>query len=209
MKKYKEKCHICENIFIKRSNNQIYCSKECHKQEHIEYMKKYIKKYYKLHKKEILKKQKKYQNKHKKEIAIKNHKWYLKNRKKFLKQIKKYQKKYKKEINQRAVNKLRTNINFKLSVYLRNRIRKVLKGNPKSETTMKLVGCSIEKLKKHLEKKFKSGMSFSNYGKWHIDHIIPCARFNLIKKSEQRKCFYYTNLQPLWAKENLRKGDKL
>ena len=71
---------------------------------------------------------------------------------------------------------------------------------------MKLVGCSIEKLKQHLESQFKEGMTFSNYGKWHIDHIRPCTSFDLSKLDEQYKCFHYTNLQPLWAEENLRKS---
>ncbi|GAI33061.1 unnamed protein product, partial [marine sediment metagenome] len=60
--------------------------------------------------------------------------------------------------------------------------------------------------KKHLEKRFVKGMSWKNYGKWHIDHIKPCATFNLSEKKEQRKCFHYSNLQPLWAKENLSKN---
>ena len=71
---------------------------------------------------------------------------------------------------------------------------------------MTLIGCSIEKLKKHFEKQFKSDMSWFNYGKWHIDHIKPCCKFDLRKISEQKKCFHYTNLQPLWAKENFRKN---
>jgi hypothetical protein len=59
------------------------------------------------------------------------------------------------------------------------------------------------------EKKFKPKMSWNNYGKWHIDHIKPCCSFNLSKSEEQRKCFHYSNLQPLWAKENLSKGKKV
>lgn len=61
----------------------------------------------------------------------------------------------------------------------------------------------------YLTKKFKKGMTLENYGQWHVDHIIPCASFDLTKKSEQKKCFHYTNLQPLWAIENLMKGDKI
>jgi hypothetical protein len=52
-------------------------------------------------------------------------------------------------------------------------------------------------------------MSFKNYGKWHIDHIRPCASFDLSKASEQKECFHYTNLQPLWAEDNLSKGIKV
>ena len=73
-----------------------------------------------------------------------------------------------------------------------------------------LIGCSLEELKKHLESQFKPGMSWKNRGRngWHIDHIKPCASFDLSKSEEQHKCFHYSNLQPLWAKENLRKGIK-
>ena len=63
-------------------------------------------------------------------------------------------------------------------------------------------------LRLHLQSKFKPGMSFSNYGKWHIDHIIPCSRFDLNKEEEQYKCFNYKNLQPLWAEENKIKSNK-
>jgi hypothetical protein len=69
-----------------------------------------------------------------------------------------------------------------------------------------MLGCTIEELWKHLEKKFKPGMTKENHGKWHVDHIIPCAIFDLSKPEEQIKCFHYTNLQPLWAIDNIRKG---
>ena len=52
-------------------------------------------------------------------------------------------------------------------------------------------------------------MTWDNHGKWHIDHIKPCASFDLLHKKQQRKCFYYKNLQPLWAQENLSKGAKI
>jgi hypothetical protein len=97
-------------------------------------------------------------------------------------------------------------INCKIKNYLRTRIWWAIKNNYKSKHTMQLLGCSIDFLKQHLSSKFTSGMSWSNYGKWHIDHIKPCAKFDLSKEEEQRKCFHYTNLQPLWAKDNLRKG---
>jgi hypothetical protein len=90
------------------------------------------------------------------------------------------------------------------------RIRKVLKGIiKKSESTQILVGCTIEELWIHLEKQFKPGMTKENHGKWHVDHIKPCSSFDLTKASEQRECFHYTNLQPLWASENLSKGNRI
>ena len=74
--------------------------------------------------------------------------------------------------------------------------------------TMKLTGCSKEELFSFLEAEFEPGMTWENYGKWHIDHIRPCASFNLEDPEEQRKCFHWTNLQPLWAIDNLKKGAK-
>jgi hypothetical protein len=92
---------------------------------------------------------------------------------------------------------------------LGTRIRKALGGYiKKSKKTQDLIGCSIEQLWVHLEKSFKTGMTRENYGKWHMDHIRPCASFDLSKPEEQYKCFHYTNLQALWAHENFSKGSK-
>ena len=81
----------------------------------------------------------------------------------------------------------------------------------KTHRTEELLGCTIEECKTYLESLFKEGMSWNNHGLngWHIDHIVPCSAFDLTKIEEQKKCFHYTNLQPLWAKDNLSKGDKL
>jgi hypothetical protein len=79
----------------------------------------------------------------------------------------------------------------------------------KTGKTMELTGCSKEDLVTHLESKFTEGMTWDNYGEWHIDHILPCASFNLEDPEEQKKCFHWTNLQPLWALDNIRKGAKI
>lgn len=71
-----------------------------------------------------------------------------------------------------------------------------------------MLGCTIQEFKIYLENKFKEGMSWKNRSDWHIDHIKPCASFDLSKEEEQKKCFHYTNLQPLWARENILKKDK-
>jgi len=163
-----------------------------HKEEIKEYQQNYHKKYYQEHKIEL----KNYYNKNSKEILKRNKIYHSKNKSKILEQIKKYRR-----------NRNKIDINFKLTNYLRKRIWAALKGICKSKSTLKLLGCSVEKFKQHLESKFTLGMSFKNYGKWHIDHIKPCAKFNLSKVSEQKKCFHYTNLQPLWAIDNLKKKD--
>jgi hypothetical protein len=99
--------------------------------------------------------------------------------------------------------------NFRIRLICADRIRKVLKTKNKSKTTFELIGCTPAYLKEHIEKQFKHGMSWSNHGEWHIDHIIPCASFDLTKIEEQKKCFHYSNLQPLWKHENLSKADKI
>lgn len=97
---------------------------------------------------------------------------------------------------------------FKLTRNLRRRLSHTVLGHHKSARTLELLGCTVEELRGYLEKQFKRGMSWSNYGRWHIDHIKPCASFDLTDPEQQRICFHYTNLQPLWAEENMRKGAK-
>lgn len=99
----------------------------------------------------------------------------------------------------------------RLASVIRARIYDVLKHGYKSDKTEKLIGISIKELKTYLENKFQDGMIWENYGfyGWHIDHIIPLSSFDLENPNEQKKAFHYTNLQPLWAQENLRKHAKV
>ena len=90
---------------------------------------------------------------------------------------------------------------------LRNRLKEALKDITKSASITGLIGCTIEECRQHLENQFESGMSWDNHGEWHIDHRRPCASFDLVNEEEQRMCFHYTNLQPLWATDNLSKHD--
>lgn len=111
-----------------------------------------------------------------------------------------YQKKRRSE---NTLIKLMTNIRARVFEYLK--YKKISKRN----TTLNIVGCSRQELKVHLEKQFKHGMTWENhnfYG-WHIDHIIPLSSAK--DEEELYKLFYYTNLQPLWAEENYKKGNKI
>jgi hypothetical protein len=98
----------------------------------------------------------------------------------------------------------------KIERNLRSRCYKALQGAYKSATTQKLLGISFEEARKYLESKWQEGMSWDNYGLrgWHIDHVIPVSSFDLTIAEEQAKAFHYTNLQPLWARDNLTKGNK-
>lgn len=106
-----------------------------------------------------------------------------------------------------------SNIQVKIASNIRSRFKEALKRERISKkcSVLDITGCSLKQLKKHLEQQFTSGMSWDNYGfyGWHIDHIIPVSRFDLTKIEEQKKCFHYTNLQPLWGKENMSKGNRI
>ncbi len=181
--------------------------------------KEHNKEHYEKNKKIILKKAKEYYLKNKEKILKKQNQYYLDNKVKILKyqddnkvkiaiKRKKYVDQNRKKINLYQRNKKQTDINFKISSNLRNRIYNALKRNEKALSTMFLIGCEIDYLMFHIQEQFTKGMSWDNYGLWHMDHIKPCASFNLSKFKEQLKCFNYNNLQPLWAIDNLRKGNK-
>lgn len=100
---------------------------------------------------------------------------------------------------------------FRLIVNMRKRVYKAMLGINKSESTEKLLGCTPSELRDYLESKFTGGMSWDNYGYygWHVDHIIPCVQFDLTDPDAQKICFHYTNLQPLWGKENISKSGNI
>ena len=122
---------------------------------------------------------------------------------------KRYRKKHRKKLTQKFLNRRRTDPNFKILTLLRSRIGKALKGHNKYSATVELLGCTIEELWTHLENKFTEGMTRENHGEWHVDHVIPCANFDLTDPEQQKKCFHYTNLQPLWALDNLKKSNRV
>jgi hypothetical protein len=105
--------------------------------------------------------------------------------------------------------KLKEDISYRILNSLRARVWTVLKKQKKSNSTIKLTGCTIEFLRSHIESKFEDGMSWDNYGVWHIDHIIACANFDLSDPEQQKICFHYTNLQPMWGEQNIKKGARL
>jgi hypothetical protein len=101
---------------------------------------------------------------------------------------------------------------FRLKENLRRRMNCALNsiGVKRTKRSLELLGVpNIEFLKNYLESKFKPGMSWEKRGLIHIDHIIPCVAFDLTDPKQQLKCFHYTNLQPLWAHENLSKNSKI
>lgn len=185
--------------------------------------------YRELNQEKIAMRQKRYRELNREDLAIKKQKYYQENREFFLSKQKEYhqvhiddKRAYDKEYyklnkerkrRQAGENKkqrFQNDINFRILCNLRTRVWRAMRGiGKKSKKTLDLIGCSVDFLKEHLEGQFKSGMSWENYGKWEIDHIKPCACFDLSKPGEQRECFNYLNLQPLWEKENILKGGRV
>lgn len=159
-----------------------------------------IKQYSTENEKRIKKYQQEYRDIHKGKFIEYKKEWYQ-NNKEIIKQ---------KRINYRK-NKYASDIKYRLTTLLRSRLWHALKGLSKSKRTLQLLDCSVDFLKEHLEKQFKPGMTWENYGKdgWEVDHIKPCASFDLSKSENQEKCFHYSNLQPLWYIENKIKRAKV
>lgn len=143
------------------------------------------------------------------------HEKYEQNKVEILRQQKIYYNKNKEWITKRHIqytrNRRKNDPLFRCLDNLRCRLYKAIKFNVKSQRTKELLGCSGEELKEHLEQQFEVGMSWGNHGNkgWHIDHILPCVSFDMSLPEEQKKCFHYTNLQPLWWYDNLSKGSQI
>lgn len=150
----------------------------------------------------------------KKEKRRKQKKEYTMKHKKSLKEYHKiYVQQNREKINQRRKHRRQTEPQFRLAESLRSRLGGVLRNKKlkKNISTMELTGCTLSFLQNYLEELFEDGMTWENHGKdencWHIDHIRPCSSFDLSNPEQQKLCFHYTNLQPLWSIENLIKGD--
>ena len=141
-------------------------------------------------------------------------KWFEKNKEKATKTQQNYLKNNKEKINtNRRKNhhkKYQTDVLYKLKVNVRNRVKMFLKSKNFDldiNRIYDIVGCSPEELRDYLSTKFTEGMLWENYGEWHIDHIIPISSANT--KDDVYRLSHYTNLQPLWKEDNLKKGNKI
>ena len=122
---------------------------------------------------------------------------------------KKYSKNNRKKLNDYVLFRRKNNIQFRIAANLRNRVRDALRGEAKTGSAVKDLGCSILDFKIYIENQFSGGMSWDNYGSWHLDHRKPLASFDLTVREDFLKACNYTNLQPLWAKDNFSKGSKI
>ena len=178
-------------------------------------IKKYSKEYIEKNKEHFKQYMKDYEQRNAQKLKARKAKWYKKNaierRKKWKEwsennreKINKYKREYGKE-------KRLTDPIFRLKENTRSVIRMSLRRNKNSKHWEDLVGYTLAELKTHLEKQFKEGMTWDNYGEWVVDHKIPKSLFNITsaKCKGFKKCWALENLQPMWKKENLEKHNKL
>ena len=103
----------------------------------------------------------------------------------------------------RPENRLRANLGLRLNLAIR------AGGGCKDQSILRIIGCTLPELHAHITRQFIRGMTWENYGSmWHVDHIVPCSYFDLSRHDEQRRCFHFANLRPLWAEQNCREGDR-
>ena len=203
-------CKECKKEHNKKNRGVFseYCSEKCRKKQHYVDNKKEIKEkniiikdviaersknYYINNKENILKKKCTYGIKNKEIILNKNKTWYSTCGKEYYK------------------NRRNTDLIFKIKANLRTRLWSAIKNGHKTGSAVRDLGCSIDELKIYLEKQFQLDMTWDNWTTdgWHIDHIKPLASFDLTNEEELKRACHYSNLQPLWAIDNLCKSSKI
>ncbi len=177
-----------------------------------------IKQYYQNNKDKILEQTKRYKEENKDRIKKNNKHYRKKNKEKISEQRKKYYKENKEQCIERG-NKYRqkrynSDITFRIGRCVSSSLNRYLKDNNLSKGGRRwenLVGYTVQELKNHITKLFKKGMTWDNYGEWHIDHIVPKSFFKYTSTDdvEFKYCWSLNNLQPLWAEENLSKSNKI
>ena len=230
--KNKEKIKEVRKKYVEKNKEKILLWHRNNRLKNLEKFTEYRKKYYAEHKVEQGEKNKIWYQKNKEYCSRRAKKYNYENREKIKESTKKYRKekgefcrartrdwyhRNKERVIKRtmAYSKKRYQNNFSVRMMhvARARIYSILKGKTigKFTSTAKLVGCTPKFLKEYLEKKFLKGMTWDNYGikGWHVDHIKPCASFDFNCPVQQLACCHYSNLQPLWALDNIKKGAKI
>jgi hypothetical protein len=152
-----------------------------------------------------------YRKRNREELLVSAREYKRENRDKMSEYQRVYREKNKEKRSNYLKNKFRDDPKYRIEILLRQRFRSTVSKKHKYCSAIRLLGCTVDEFKIYLESKFKEGMTWENHGKygWHIDHIKPCAFFDLTNPEQQKICFHYTNLQPLWAIENLKKLDRM
>jgi hypothetical protein len=190
-------CKTCKRIESAawRENNLGYGRK--YRQENRDELIEFGRKYYRENKEELYKKKRIYLDSNpevKAADASRKKAWYEANKQRVI---------------DRKRERRQSNVQLRMAENLRVRLYNAIKHNSKVGSAVSDLGCTMEEFKAYIENKFVEGMTWENYGQWHLDHIIPISSFDLTDYEQVKKACHYTNLQPLWALDNLKKGDKI
>lgn len=214
-----QKCRRCSNqlIDLQHTNDKglLTLCNECrekYKAERSEYKKKYYKEI-------IIERRNKNRPPRKDRAKMKEEKRVRRNMKRLsnIEEVRQYHRDWRKRNKEKSAEYQKNYIASKENRRFASRLRTLVYVSLKSQSaskagaTVDLIGCSIAELQLHIASKFQPGMSWANHGRngWHIDHVVPCSLFDLTDIEQQKKCFHYTNLQPLWAIDNIKKSNKL
>lgn len=191
-KNNKDKVHDQYIRYYDKNKETILARNKNWSDNNLDKIKQYSKEYYNIHKSDILEHQKKYNQLHKIERAKYWNYYYHKVK------LSKFRDKY------------HNDPKFHISFCISNRIRSSLKNGKNNQHWENIVGYTLQDLMEHLESKFQPGMTWDNYGQWHIDHVIPISYFDYTSYEDEsfKICWSLDNLQPLWAKDNLKKSNK-
>ena len=209
-KKTKDKKIAYSKIYHEAKKEKIHARKREYHKNNREKEVARINKYAKEHKKQ----QRAYRDKYKEEIKLKKRKYDREHRRELAIYAKKYKENNKEKVQARRkrYQSIRYNkdYKYKLSCTMSAALRYSLKGRKNGVHWELLLNYTTDDLKRHLEKQFKEGMTWDNHGEWHIDHIIPISLWNFISKDDRefKQCWALCNLQPLWAEDNLIKGNR-
>ena len=166
--------------------------------------------YHQQNKEKIDAKNREYYQENKEKVAAKRREYYQQNKEKLAAYNREYNKANKEANTARVMKRYHSDPEFNLLYRLRRRMNTAVKHaglDKKCDSTSELLGISPQGLKEWLEAQFTEGMTWENRSDWHVDHIVPCDAFDMSVETNQRICFWYKNLQPMWAEENLQKSN--
>ena len=147
-----------------------------------------------------------YQRKYRKDNLCVAREYAQKYRKDNLSTIQEYMRKYRRKYD---AHRKAEDPNFRLACALRTRLRKAIHNGQKTGSAVRDLGCSISAFRLYIESQFEPGMSWDNYGKWHLDHVMPISSFDLTDRMQFLEACNWLNYQPLWALDNIIKSDKV
>ena len=223
-------CHVCKpvSLFFKKRNHCKACvaaygrkyrqenkekitakSREYY-QENKEKIAAKSREYYQENKEKIAAKEREYRQENKEKVTARHSKYRQENKEKITAKSREYYQENKEKIHKYYKKRYHSDPEYNLICRLRTRMSKVVKAaglDKKCDSTSELLGISPSGLKEWLERQFTEGMTWENRSDWHVDHRVPITAFDLTVDQNQRICFWYKNLHPMWAKDNLQKSN--